>query len=326
MHKTSPPKWRHLHRRAALLGIAAAAATFRELTFRAPPASAGDAASPKEIASGVFVHCGRHALADKENGGDIANLTFIVGAESVAVIDTGGSALIGQMLRTSVAAATKLPVRYVINTHMHPDHVLGNAAFEGSDVAFVAHHKMARALAVRAERYLVRAREQLGDAGVEGTKIVYPTRGVETATRLDLGGRALILTPRPTAHTDNDMTVFDDATGTLLAGDLLFSEHIPTLDGSIRGWLSLIEILRKEKAQRVVPGHGPASMSWPDALKPMQQYLEVVANDVRAAIKDGKTLSEATESAGLSERGAWRLFDDHHIRNVTAAFAELEWE
>ena len=143
---------------------------------------------------------------------------------------------------------------------------------------------------------------------------------------IDLGGRSLTLTPRPTAHTDNDLTVFDSTTGTLIAGDLLFAEHVPTIDGSIKGWLALIDVLAQEKAQRVVPGHGPTSMLWPDALKPMQKYLQTVATDVRATIKAGATMSEAVKTAGQSERSNWRLFDDHHARNVTAAFAELEWE
>ncbi|MFN0219308.1 MAG: quinoprotein relay system zinc metallohydrolase 2 [Hyphomicrobium sp.] len=301
-------------------------AMLRETAIQTRPSFAADSSAIAEVASGLFVHRGHHALADTENGGDIANMSFIVGTDAVAVVDTGGSALIGASLLAAIAVVTNLPVRYVINTHMHPDHVMGNAAFEGADVAFIAHHKMARSLAARAERYLVRAREQLGDAKIEGTRIVYPTRGVETTTTLDLGGRSLILIARPTAHTDNDLTVFDTASRTLIAGDLIFSEHIPTIDGSIRGWLKLIDVLGQEAAARVVPGHGPASMSWPDALRPMQKYLGVVATDVRLAIKDGKTLSEATATAGQSERPNWLLFDEHHVRNVTAAFAELEWE
>ncbi len=122
------------------------------------------------------------------------------------------------------------------------------------------------------------------------------------------------------------MTVFDKSTGTLILGDLLFSQHIPTLDGSITGWLALIQTLRTEKADRVVPGHGPASMSWPDSLDPLELYLRSIADDVRAMIKDNKTLSEATQTAGASQKDKWLLASEFHVRNVTAAFAELEWE
>lgn len=138
--------------------------------------------------------------------------------------------------------------------------------------------------------------------------------------------RNLVLETQQTAHTDNDLTVTDTATDTLFLGDLLFSVHVPTLDGSIRGWLALIDDLEKRKVARVVPGHGPAAMELPGALLPEQRYLATIAADVRKLIKDGKTLEDAVKTAGFEERDAWKLFDQYHVRNVTAAFAELEWE
>jgi glyoxylase-like metal-dependent hydrolase (beta-lactamase superfamily II) len=128
------------------------------------------------------------------------------------------------------------------------------------------------------------------------------------------------------AHTDNDLIITDKATDTLFLGDLLFSGHIPTLDGSLRGWLSLIEQLEGRKAARVVPGHGPHAMHLPGAMQAEKQYWSVVATDVRKLIKEGKDLTETAKTAGLSERNNWKLFEQYHVRNVTAAFAELEWE
>jgi hypothetical protein len=67
-------------------------------------------------------------------------------------------------------------------------------------------------------------------------------------------------------------------------------------------------------------------MDWPQALAAEQRYLKTVADEVRALIKAGRTLAEATREAGLSEKDAWLLFQEYHARNVSAAFAELEWE
>jgi quinoprotein relay system zinc metallohydrolase 2 len=279
-----------------------------------------------EIAPGLFVHQGVHATFNPQNEGDISNLSLIVGKDAVAVVDTGGSATVGKGFLTAVRAITDKPIRYVINTHMHPDHVFGNAIFMPEKPVFIAHHKMARGLTARAEHYLAANKILLGAEAFAGTEIILPTEHVKEPRDLDLGDRIITLTPRPTAHTDNDMTVFDKATGTLILGDLLFSGHIPTLDGSILGWLSLIDTLKTEKAERVVPGHGPVSMTWPDAIDPLQQYLRSIVADVRAMIKDNKTLSDATKSAGFSQRDKWLLADEFHARNVTTAFAELEWE
>ncbi|MBL8844853.1 MAG: quinoprotein relay system zinc metallohydrolase 2 [Hyphomicrobium zavarzinii] len=279
-----------------------------------------------EIAPGVYAHRGQIALYAPANEGDISNAGFIVGREAVAVIDTGGSARIGARLHQAIRSITPLPIRYVINTHMHPDHVFGNAAFEADQPAFVGHHKLARGLGARADRYLSINKEALGEEAFAGTKIVLPTLAISTPTVLDLGGREILLEPQKTAHTDNDLIVRDRQTGTVFLGDLLFSEHAPTLDGSILGWMAVLDTLTKEPIQRVVPGHGGPSMPWPDAAAPLRHYLQVIADEIRAMIKANRTLSEATERVGLSEKSAWSLFEDYHVRNVSAAFAELEWE
>ena len=166
----------------------------------------------------------------------------------------------------------------------------------------------------------------LGEEAFEGIEIILPSVGVEERLTLDLGGRTLALEAQRTAHTDNDLTVTDMATDTLFLGDLLFSVHVPTLDGSIAGWLALLDELSRKEAARVVPGHGPHAMAMPEGLSPEQRYLGAIAADVRQLIKEGKTLEDATKTAGFSEREAWKLFDHYHVRNVTAAFAELEWE
>jgi quinoprotein relay system zinc metallohydrolase 2 len=306
--------------------LAAALASGLVPLVRSSPVQAAAALTVTEIAPGVFVHQGLYEEQSPSNRGDIANAAFVVGRDAVAVIDTLGSFKVGQELRAAIRAVTDKPIRHVINTHMHPDHVLGNAAFKADDPAFVGHHKLERGLAMRAESYVATNRTLLGEEAFAGTEIVLPTVLVQNRTTIDLGGRSLVCEAQRTAHTDNDLVVTDTATDTLFMGDLLFSVHVPTIDGSIKGWLQLIDEIAARKAARVVPGHGPPSMPFPEALGPLKRYLETVAGDVRRLIKDNKTLTEATTAAGLSERPNWKLFETYHVRNVTTAFAELEWE
>jgi quinoprotein relay system zinc metallohydrolase 2 len=294
--------------------------------LRYVPAEAADQLEIVEIAPGVFVHQGRYELQSPENRGDMANASFIVGSDGVAVIDTLGSAIAGRELKHAIRSVTNKPILHVVNTHMHPDHVFGNAAFKEDSPAFVAHYKLARGLSTRAERYLAINKQMLGEEAFQGIEIVLPNVAVEKTLTLDLGDRTLLLETQPTAHTDNDLIITDKGTDTLFLGDLLFSGHVPTLDGSIRGWLALLDELSQRKPARVVPGHGPPSMEMPKALEPEHRYLAAIASDVRKLIKEGKTLEDAVTTAGFSEREAWKLFDHYHVRNVTAAFAELEWE
>lgn len=315
--------------RRALLALMSVAWLGGRASARAGTTEQNGAVAPEpleEIAPGTFVYRAPYELIAADNDGAIANMSLVVGSEAAAVIDTGNSRLAGERMRAAVRAVTDRPIRYVINTHMHPDHVLGNAAFEGQGIVFVAHRKMPRALSVRAETYLAQVERMLGPAA-EGTRIVLPETLVDTRMELDLGGRRLVLDAHPTAHTDNDLTVFDSATGTWFLGDLLFVGHIPTLDGSLKGWLKLLDALvARPGIARAVPGHGPASVEWPAASADERRYLEILRDDVRRLIAEGRSMGQAADEAGRSERDRWALFDEFNARNAIAAYHEFEWE
>ena len=277
-----------------------------------------------EVAPGIHVRPGVHEDATVENQDGIANIGFIVGNAAVAVMDPGGSRADGERLRASIRQRTGLPIRYVVMTHMHPDHVFGAIAFAADKPVYVGHARMEGMLVQRGEFY----RKSLADLlGIEEAgDYAKPNLFVADDATLDLGGRSLRLHAHLTAHTDNDLSILDEATGTLWLGDLLFVDRVPALDGSILGWLAQTGALRASPAMQAVPGHGPAIVSWPSAAAAQERYLSGIVRDIRAIIAHGGDIEQAVATVGLAERDRWLLFDDYNGRNVTSAFKELEWE
>lgn len=280
----------------------------------------------EDIGHGIYVHHGEHLDIDVGYQGDICNISVVVGSKGVAVIDTAGSLKVGQQLRSAIAEITKLPILYVINTHVHPDHIFGNAAFIGDKPIFVGHAALAEAMQLREEAYNKLNEKYLGQEA-KGSDIVIPTLAVKDTLNLDLGDRSLTLQAYPVAHTNTDITVIDSKTQTLFTGDLLFIERTPVIEGDIKGLIAALEQLKNHQdVKQVVPGHGTQTKNWIPAIDNELRYLNVMLNDVRTAIENDVGMAKAMDTVAASEKDKWVLFDVANRRNVNTVYPALEWE
>jgi quinoprotein relay system zinc metallohydrolase 2 len=277
------------------------------------------------VADGIYLHTGVHVEFTDPQHDDIANIGFIVGDNCIAVIDTGGSVTIGQELLLSIREISNLPICYVINTHVHFDHILGNLAFKNEDAQFVGHIKLIDAIEQSRDFFLEQSKNDLGPSPNRNS-IIGPTLAVDKTMDLDLGDRIIRLTAYPSAHSHTDLTVLDQQTKTLWTGDLVFKERIPALSGKLKGWLVVLETLQNEAIDLAIPGHGTTSNDWPQTYAAEEAYLAMLLNETRKAIKNGQFLEEAVSSIGKESKQKWLLHEQHHSRNVTKAFTELEWE
>ena len=281
----------------------------------------------ENLGDGVYVHHGVHEDMSEGYHADICNLSFIVGSKGIAVIDTGGSLKTGQALHEAIRQISDLPILYIINTHVHPDHIFGNAAFVQDKATFIGHEKLPDAMERRRENYLRINQQWLGEA-FAGSEIIKPSVLVKNTLTLDLGDRSLLLTAYPTAHTNTDLTVFDNKSATLWTGDLLFVDRTPSIDGDIKGWLAVINELKNNEAEHAIPGHSGLvkDSNWKQQLNNEERYLWTLLNDVRASIKKGEVMEKAMGTAAASERSYWQLFDIVNRRNVNNIYPALEWE
>ncbi|HUL07831.1 MAG TPA: quinoprotein relay system zinc metallohydrolase 2 [Candidatus Acidoferrum sp.] len=277
-----------------------------------------------EVGPGIFIRRGLHEEATPENNDGIANIGFVVGRDAVLVTESGGSLADGQWLRAEIRKRTDKPIRHVVLTHVHPDHCFGAAAFVEDRANFIGHRTLRGALDARGDYYRERLVEVLGADKVGST--VYPTQDVKDEAEIDLGDRILRFTAHGAAHTLCDLSMLDTRTGLLFPADLLFVGRIPSLDGSLLGWLQEADKLKALRAARAVPGHGPAVVDFAPAMAALTRYLSTLRDETRKAVADGVPIEKAAATVAMSERGRWALFDDYNGRNVTEAYKELEWE
>ena len=282
-----------------------------------------------EIAPGVHVHLGAMAQLSPQNRGRIANLSFVIGNDTVAVIDAGGSRAEGEALYAAIRQVTDKPIRHLILTHMHPDHILGAEVFSEAGAVILADARLSDAVAQRASTWMVSVPEQIGAAAFAGTHIANVDHGVGTPQTVDLGKRSLHLVPVKAAHTHTDMTVRDDGSDTPPPRDLIFVGLTPSLDGSLMGWLDWLDAPIEPAPKRIVPGHGPVMDSREAAIAPVRAYLAALRDATRAALDAGQPLSRAIPAIVAAMQPVatgWADFDATTARNAPAAYAELEWE
>lgn len=285
---------------------------------------AREATALEEVGQGVFVRRGLDAEATADNNDAIANIGFIVGNESVLVTDPGGSMADGEWLRGEIAKRTDKPIRYVVLTHVHPDHCFGAEAFKRDGATFIGHHALRSALASRGDFYRERLVALLGED--KTGNVVMPTIEVKDTAQIDLGGRRISFTAHGTAHTNCDLSMIDHGSNLLFPADLLFVHRVPSLDGSLLGWLKEIDGLKALGATRCVPGHGPPSVEAASAFADLSRYLSLLRDETRKAISSDVPIEKAMRIVARSEQANWVMFDEYNARNVAQAYKELEWE
>ncbi|GJD34630.1 quinoprotein relay system zinc metallohydrolase 2 [Methylobacterium aerolatum] len=312
---------RGLSRRHALFGgLCLCCAATAGLT----PRAYAESFTLEEVAPGTFIRKGLIADADAANLDAIANIGFIVGRNGVLVTESGGSLADGQWLRGEIAKRTTKPITHVVLTHVHPDHAFGAGAFTADKPVFIGHAKLKEALDARGEFYRKRLIDLFGEE--KTGPVVYPKMSVADTAEVDLGDRTLRFTAHGPAHTTSDLSMRDSLSGLLFPADLLFVERIPSLDGSLKGWLKELDRVKAMGAARAVPGHGPVTVETVPAVEALATYLTALRDQTKAAIAKDVPIDKAVDTVAQDQSSHWKLFEHYNRRNVTVAYQELEWD
>jgi len=214
-----------------------------------------------------------------------ANAGIVIGRDGVLVVDTLISAKEGERFLADIRKVTTKPIKFVVNTHTHLDHALGNCVFAGVGATVISHEADRASLALQGADILKNAGAYgLTPQDMAGTEIVAPTVAFSEQMLVDLGGEDVRLIRTGPSHTAGSLVVYLPKEKLLFSGDILFTDFHPFLvDGDFNGWISTIDKLLIMDFDRVVPGHGPLSTK--KDLKAMQAYLllfDALAKDLAA--------------------------------------------
>ncbi len=258
------------------------------------PAAAA-ALQPQEVAPGVWMVQGESALGSPANRNFISNAGFVVTPAGVLVVDALGSPALARELLAAIRRVTPAPLRYVVVTHYHADHIYGLQVFKDAGAEVIAHTEGRAYLhSETAQLRLQASREELAPWIDAQTRLVGADRWISETTTLQLGGVQLVLQPAGPAHTAEDLVVWLPAQRVLFAGDLVFRGRIPFVgQADSRRWIEALGRLIAFDAQTIVPGHGPVSGSAQEDLRLTRDYLAYLRQTMGEAARNLEPFEEA---------------------------------
>ena len=274
---------------------------------------------PIKLAENSYYFYGKEEYFSKTNGGDIANCSFIITKNSVILIDTGSSQQYGEQVKKEIAKITDKPIKYVINTHHHPDHFLGNNAFMGSDIFSDKYTK--DEIEKNGDLYITNL-VNLVQEGMKGTKIKVPNQVLSSQT-LDLDGYKLKVLYFY-GHTKSDIAIYDENRKILYASDLVFNKRTPTTPhANIEDWIKALEELEKIPYSILISGHGLASSS-KEPIKEKISYLNYVDKILKQSAKQGLDIYEILNKPIPKEFEDFTMFKEEFERTIINMYPTYE--
>ncbi len=271
----------------------------------------------RKIGDGVW------AVIARDNGKAFANGGFVVGNNGVAVIDTFQDPEAAKAVLAEIRKITQLPIRFVVNTHYHIDHVNGNDIFAAAGAVIVAHRNVRTWM--RSENLKFWPDPTPADVKARVQSLTLPDLVYDDGVDLYLGTRTLQVRYYP-GHTGGDSVVIVTGARVVFCGDLLWKDHFPNLiDATTESWIrTLVALQSGYGPSTFVPGHGELATA--DDVSTFRQYLvelRAAIQQAQAAGKSGDALIEAILPDLKKKYGQWAFFDDYARDDIRQTAEEL---
>lgn len=282
-----------------------------------------------QVAPAIYFVQGESAMGSAANQNFISNAGVIVTDGGVVVIDALGSPPLAQRLIDEIAKITPLPIRWVIVTHYHADHVYGLQAFRALGAKIVAHSAAREYLQSDTARLRMEAsRQELFPWIDETTQLQDPDQWLaDPPLHLKVGSTELVIKHVGPAHTPEDVVVYMPAAGVLFAGDLVFRGRVPFVgQANSRRWIDALDKLLAFDARIVVPGHGAISTDVGTDLRQTRDYLAYLRQTMGEAAANMEPFEEAYARVDWSRFAKMPLFAVANRMNAYNTYLLMEQE
>lgn len=281
---------------------------------------------PVQVAPQTWVVQGESALGSSANRNFISNAAFVITSEGVVVVDALGSPALAEDLIAAIRSITAQPIKWVIVTHYHADHIYGLQAFKAVGAEVLAQQESQQYLhSETAALRLQASREDLFPWIDEKTRLVEADRWITGPTTLRLGGLDFQLQPAGPAHTPEDLVVYVPQLKLLLAGDLVFRARIPFVGQADSGrWIEALDRLLAFDAGVIIPGHGPVSTTAREDLQMTRDYLAYLRKTMGDAAREMEPFEEAYKRTDWSRFAKLPLFGPANRINAYNTYLLME--
>jgi glyoxylase-like metal-dependent hydrolase (beta-lactamase superfamily II) len=284
--------------------------------------------TPQRVSEHVWFFQGATGVASAANKGFMSNAGFVVTPDGVVAFDALGTPALGRAMVTAIAAVTRAPVRRVVVSHYHADHIYGLQAFKAAGAEIWAQRKAEIYLASdAATSRLAQRRAELFPWVDESTRIVPPDVWIDGDTDFRLGGLTFRIIYSGGAHSPEDILMLVVEDRVLFAGDLLFAGRVPFVgNADSRGWLAAMSKMIAVDARVVIPGHGPPSTDVARDLATTRDYLAYLREQMGRAVRDFVPFDDAYAKTDWSRFATLPAFAEANRINAYGTYLRMEQE
>lgn len=277
---------------------------------------------PKKVSSDIYCFFGAPQAINTENNGNMVNSCFVDMGKSYLVIDSGPTYNYAQEAYGVMKTIKDQPVSYVINTHAHDDHWLGNSYYKqlGIDIIGSAQFKNEAKLEV------TRMQRNITEEAYKNTTQEFPNLFVEDKKTITIDAKKINFSRvHDKAHSSSDLLVYIPSKSAIFAGDLVFNDRLLSLrDGNINRWIEELSKMRDGNYTYIIGGHG--TMVNKHSIDTTYEYLVTLKKEIIAALDEGVEIDEAVNNIVMEKFKDVAMYDVLHRQNVETAYRTLEWE